>query len=58
MDGTAEPMYGEAKKFCDALNCAKDYLLFDEETTAQTHYQMGSYATGAEYLFDWISDNL
>ncbi len=58
MDGTAEPMYGEAKKFYDALSCEKDYMLFDEETTAQTHCQMGSYATGAEYLFDWISDNL
>ena len=58
MDGTKEPMYGEAKKFFDALKCPKEYMLFDEETTAQTHCQMGSYATGTEYLFDWISEYL
>ncbi len=58
MDGTKEPMFGEAKKFYDALKCPKDYMLFDEDTTAQAHCQMGSYATGTEYLFDWISDNL
>jgi hypothetical protein len=58
MDGTNEPMFGEAKKFYDALSCPKDYLLFDEETTAQTHCQMGSYATAEEYLFDWLDEEL
>jgi hypothetical protein len=58
MDGTKEPMYGEAKKFYDKLTCPKDYMLFDETTTAQTHCQMGSYATATEYLFDWIDENL
>lgn len=58
MDGTAEPMFGEAKRFYNALKCQKDYLLFDSETTAQTHCQMGSYATGSEYLFDWVCENL
>lgn len=58
MDGTKEPMYGAAKKFYDKLNCPKDYMLFDETTTAQAHCQMGSYATATEYLFDWIEANL
>jgi hypothetical protein len=58
MDGTNEPMFGEAKKFFDALKCQKNYMLFDETTTTQTHCQMGSYATATEYLFDWIEENL
>jgi hypothetical protein len=58
MDGTKEPMYGEAQKFFDALTCPKEYLLFDESTTAQSHCQMGSYATATEYLFDWIDENI
>lgn len=58
MDGTEEVAYGEAHKFYDALNCPKDYMLFDATTTAQLHCQMGGYATAAEYLFDWLEDNL
>lgn len=58
MDGTGEMVPGQAKKFFDALQCPKDYLLFDETTTAQLHCQMGSYATATEYLFDWLDEKL
>jgi len=58
MDGTNEPMFGEAQKFFDALQCSKDYMLFDETTTAQSHCQMGSYATATEYLLDWLEERL
>lgn len=58
MDGTAEVVPGEAEKFYDALKCPKSYMLFDEDTTAQTHTQMGGYAPASEILFDWIEDNL
>lgn len=58
MDGTAEMMPGQAQKFFDALQCPKDYMLFDETTTAQLHCQMGSYATATEYLFDWLVEQL
>ena len=59
LDGTAEVTPGEAIKFYDALrNCEKDYILFDEETTAQSHTQMGGYAPAAEILFDRIEEYL
>lgn len=58
MDGTEELTPGQAKKFFDALKCPKDYMLFDETTTAQLHCQMGSYATASEYLFDWLDERL
>lgn len=58
MDGTAEMVPGQALKFFDALKCPKDYMLFDETTTAQSHCQMGSYATATEYLFDWLDARL
>ncbi|WP_293908287.1 alpha/beta hydrolase family protein [Sphingobacterium sp. UBA5670] len=58
MDGTSETLPGEAIKFYDALKSPKHYMLFDETTTAQTHTQMGGYATASEILFDWIEDNL
>jgi hypothetical protein len=58
MDGTAEINYGTAKKFYDALNCPKDYMLFDETSTAQSHCQLGGYATATEYLFDWLEKRL
>ena len=58
MDGTAEITPGTAKVFFDALQCPKDYMLFDETTTSQSHCQMGSYATAAEYLFDWLDERL
>jgi hypothetical protein len=50
--------FGGAKEFFDALKCQKDYMFFDETTTAQAHCQMGSYATTTKYLFDWIEGNL
>ncbi|HSA98670.1 MAG TPA: alpha/beta fold hydrolase [Candidatus Nitrosotenuis sp.] len=58
MDGTAEVTFGAAKNFYDALNCPKEYMLFDEKTTAQLHCQIGAPATASEYMFDWITDNL
>ena len=58
MDGTGEMIPGEAQKFFDALKCPKDYMLFDETTTAQSHCQMGGYATATEYLFDWLDERL
>lgn len=58
MDGTEEITHGEARKFFDLLKCPKDYMLFDETTTAQLHCQMGGYATATEYLFDWLDERL
>lgn len=58
MDGTAEMVPGQALKFFDALKCPKDYMLFDETTTAQSHCQMAGYATATEYLFDWLDARL
>lgn len=58
MDGSAEIIPGQAQKFFEALKCPKDYMLFDETTTAQLHCQMGSYATATEYLFDWLDERL
>lgn len=58
IDGTEEIVRGQAKKIFDALKCPKDYILFDEITTAQLHCQIGGYATASEYLFDWIDERL
>jgi len=60
LDGTAEMTYGAAKELYDALPNvkSKDYILFDDDSTAQCHTQMGSYATGAEILMDWIEDHI
>jgi hypothetical protein len=58
MDGTAEIIPGTAIEFFEALQCPKDYMLFDETTTSQSHCQMGSYATATEYLFDWLDERL
>jgi hypothetical protein len=58
LDGTAELNRGQAQKFYDALKCPKDYMLFDETTTAQQHCQIGGYATATEYLFDWLDERL
>ena len=46
------------QKFYDTLQCKKDYLLFDDESTAQQHTQMGGYLTGTEYIMNWLEDNL
>lgn len=58
LDGSAEVTHGAAKKFYDALNCPKDYMLFDKNSTAQQHTQMGGYATGTEYIMNWVEDNI
>lgn len=58
MDGTEEMTPGEARKLYDALTCPKEYMVFDPTTTAQTHSQMGSYATATEFLFDWLDERL
>lgn len=58
LDGTAEITPGTAIRFFDALQCPKQYLLFDAQTTAQNHTQMGGYAAAAEILFDKIEELL
>ncbi len=58
MDGTAEVTYGEAEKMYKVLKCPKEYMLFDDESTAQNHCQMGGYAIASETLLDWIEENL
>lgn len=58
MDATADVNPGEARKFFEAINCPKEYMLFDDNTMGQTHTQMGCYASASERLFDWIEENL
>ena len=60
LDGTAEMTFGAAKELYDALPNArnKDYILFDDDSTAQCHTQMGGYATGAEIIMDWLEDHI
>lgn len=58
MDGTEEMAKGQAEKLFAALTCPKQYLLFDETTTAQAHCQIGAYATASEYLFNWLDKRL
>lgn len=58
LDGAAEVTHGAAQKFYDTLQCQKDYLLFDDKSTAQQHTQMGGYLTGTEYIMNWLEDNL
>lgn len=55
LDGAEEMAKDQPKKLFDALKGPKDYLFFDEATTAQAHCQMGSYSTGTELLLDEIS---
>ncbi|MBW9075605.1 alpha/beta hydrolase family protein [Agrobacterium deltaense] len=57
LDGTAEVFRG-AQGFFKALNCPKDYMLFDAASTAQSHCQIGGYATATEDIFDWLSSRL
>lgn len=58
LNGAAEVNPTAAKEFYDLLTCPKDYLFFDENSTAQQHTQMGGYAPASEEIFNWISDNL
>lgn len=57
LDGTGEVFHG-AKPFYDVLRCPKEYMLFDDSSTAQSHCQIGGYATATEYLFDWLAERL
>ncbi|MBA0263965.1 alpha/beta fold hydrolase [Stenotrophomonas maltophilia] len=57
LDGTGEVFHG-AKSFYDALQSPKEYLLFDESSTAQSHCQIGGYATATEYIFDKVAERL
>lgn len=57
-DGTEEMARPQAERLFAALQCRKDYLLFDEQSTAQAHCQIGGYATATEYLFNWIDEHL
>jgi hypothetical protein len=58
LDGAEEMAKDQPKKLFDALTCPKDYLFFDESTTAQAHCQMGSYSTATELLLDEITRRL
>lgn len=58
LNGAAEMTQDEPKKLFAALSSPKEYLYFDEDTTAQAHCQMGSYSTGTELLLDVISKKL
>ncbi|WP_125708693.1 alpha/beta hydrolase family protein [Companilactobacillus zhongbaensis] len=58
LDGSADVSSGTAEQFFEALTCPKDYLLFDEQTTAEQHTQMGGYLTATEYIMDWLEDNI
>lgn len=57
LNGAAEVNPIAAKEFYDSLNCPKDYLFFDEDSTAQQHTQMGGYAPASEQIFNWIDNN-
>lgn len=59
MDGTEEKFSsGQAFKLFEALQCPKEYLLFDESTTAQLHCQNGATGVAAESMFDWLDERL
>lgn len=58
LDGAEEMAKDQPKKLFDALKGPKDYLFFDETTTAQAHCQMGSYSTATEILLDEIARRL
>lgn len=58
LNGAAEVNPEAAQQFYDQLTCPKDYLFFDEDSTAQQHTQMGGYAPASELIFNWIEDNL
>lgn len=59
MDGAEERFStGQAELLYDALACPKEFMLFDEDSTAQLHCQNGGTATAAEYTFDWLDGRL
>ncbi|GLF98514.1 alpha/beta hydrolase family protein [Streptomyces yaizuensis] len=59
MDGAEERFSaGQARQLYDALDCPKEFLLFDGASTAQLHCQNGGTATAAESTFDWLDGRL
>jgi hypothetical protein len=59
MDGEAEAFgAGQAKRFYDALNCPKEYMLFTAEDTGLVHCQAGALAVGSQRMFDWLEENI
>lgn len=58
LNGAAEMTQDQPKKLYAALTAPKEYLYFDENTTAQAHCQMGGYSTGTELLMDVIARKL
>ncbi|MFG2196069.1 alpha/beta hydrolase family protein [Streptomyces sp. NPDC048639] len=59
MDGAEERFSaGQARQLYDALTCPKDFLHFDEVSTAQLHCQNGGTAAAAEFTFDWLDEHL
>lgn len=57
LDG-AKSVSGGSKEFYDAVNCPKQYMLFDETTGSQAHCQTGGYVRAAEDVFDWLGEHL
>lgn len=58
LDGTSEVNPGKSQQLFDALACSKTYHLFDEDSTAQCHAQMGGYATASEFILDWLDEHV
>ncbi|MFI1868710.1 alpha/beta hydrolase family protein [Streptomyces jumonjinensis] len=59
MDGTEERFStGQARRLYDALDCPKEFMVFDGASTAQLHCQNGGTATAAEFTFDWLDGRL
>ena len=57
IDTFSKGMKRQCALICAMATNAK-YLLFDENSSAQMHCQMGGYATAAEYIFDLLEEKL
>lgn len=56
MDSENEPLgSGQAKKLYDALNCPKDYILFNAKDGAGEHCEAGAGSFANQRLYDWLS---
>jgi hypothetical protein len=59
MDGTGEVFSaGQGRKLFDALRSPKEYMLFDEPSTAHLHCQNAALAHASERLFNWLDERL
>lgn len=47
---------GQAKQFYDDLECPKKLLVFDRESTAQSHCQMGAEAIATAGILNWLDE--